>query len=56
MKKRFLLKFLIITLSLLAGAMTVGAETDGIYTYSTSDVSAIITACDSTASGSITIP
>ena len=62
MKKKILLVFMVLILGILAfGMISVSAEmyaveTDGIYTYTVSDGKAEITACDSSASGAITIP
>ena len=56
MKKKSLL-FILVCISIFAfGAISVSAETDGIYTYSVSDGKATITSCDSSASGKISIP
>ncbi len=58
MKKRSLFAMLLICVLLLVpmASITVSAETSGVFTYTVSNNTAIITDCSTSASGSITVP
>ena len=57
MKKKLLLALWVIVLSLLVfGTISASAETEGIYTYSVSNGTAIITGCDESVMGNVVIP